>query len=515
MSPSRAAGWAARTPLRVKLVATMVALLTLGLVVTGVAAWFTMRSYLVGQVDQNLVGTPAAIASTYGRALDGLSQLSPDQCPGGQGAPFPYAFTIQNPSGTFSCGSTDESGASLPTFPSLTGDQVRQLDHQPFTVGSQSGSTRWRVVADAFGPSGTVVMVAQSLDPVQHTLGQLVFIEAVGGVIVVLLLGFLGFALVRRSLRPLVEVEEAAEDIAGGDLSRRVPELDPATEVGRLSRSFNTMVDRIESAFHEREVSEAEARASEERMRRFVADASHELRTPLTSIRGFAELYRQGAVMDPTDISRVMRRIEDQATRMGLLVEDLLVLARLDQQRPLDLQPVDLLTIASEAVHDAQALEPDREVTLDVADGSPPPVVLGDEMRLRQVVGNLMSNALTHTPPGTPISVRVRTDGGAGVLDVVDQGPGLSADDAAHVFERFYRADSSRARTSGGTGLGLSIAAALVAAHDGTLSVQTELGHGATFTMRIPLAPAAGPVAGADPDWSADEAATPAPDVRH
>jgi two-component system OmpR family sensor kinase len=491
MSQSRATAWAARKPLRVKLVAAMVALLALGLVVTGVAAWFTMRSYLVGQVDQNLISYASDFRVPFGALRDLESQTTGDCTPndGPPLGPSPYASSMSNSTGTWTCPATDESSSSTPDYPALTVDQVNTLHGSPFTVGSVGSGPQWRVVA-GFAPQTTIVYIAVSLDPVQHTLNQLVLIEIIGGVVVVLLLGALGYGLVRRSLRPLVEVEEAAEDIAGGDLSRRVPELDPATEVGRLSRSFNTMVDRIETAFREQQESEAEAKASEERMRRFVADASHELRTPLTSIRGFAELYRQGAVMNPDDISRVMRRIEDQATRMGLLVEDLLLLARLDQQRPLDLQPVDLLTIASEAVQDARALEPDREVSLAVADHAPPPVVLGDETRLRQVVGNLMSNALTHTPPGTPVRVAVATDGGFGRLDVADKGPGLSADDAAHVFERFYRADSSRTRTSGGTGLGLSIAAALVTAHAGALSVETEQGHGATFTMRIPLAPA-------------------------
>jgi two-component system, OmpR family, sensor kinase len=485
MSQTRATAWAARQPLRVKLVAAMVALLTLGLVVTGVAAWATMRTYLNDQVDSTLT-TAAGQFTVNPRILGSLGQFSDADCP-----PSPNAFSISNESGTWTCGPTGEN-ASPPDFPTLTEAQVRALRGQPFTIDSVDGGTSWRAVA-VMQPGDTVALLAVSLDPVKHTLGQLIFIEVIGGLVAVVLLGGVAYGLVRRSLRPLVEVEEAAEDIAGGDLSRRVPELDPATEVGRLSRSFNTMVDRIETAFRQREESEAEAKASEERMRRFVADASHELRTPLTSIRGFAELYRQGAVMNPDDISRVMRRIEDQATRMGLLVEDLLLLARLDQQRPLDLQPVDLLFIASEAVQDARALEPDRDVSLAVADDAPPPVVLGDETRLRQVVGNLMSNALTHTPPGTPVRVAVATDGGFGRLDVTDQGPGLSADDAAHVFERFYRADSSRTRTSGGTGLGLSIAAALVTAHAGALSVETQQGHGATFTMRIPLAPAVEP----------------------
>ncbi len=511
MSSTRAAGIAARTPLRIKLVAALIGLLVLGLAVTGFAAWTSMRSYLVGRVDDNLVGAASGLQVPL-RLLDNLSQQNSSDCPSntnGPGGPSPYAFALSNSTGSWSCSSTDESGTSVPGYPTLTTAQVRALGGHPFTVSSLDGGPRWRVVATV-APENTVVLVAVSLSPVDRTLGQLILIELVGGLVVVLLLGALGYALVRRSLRPLVEFEEAAEDIAAGDLTRRVPELDPSTEVGRLSKAFNTMLSRIETAFHAREESEAAAKVSEERMRRFVADASHELRTPLTSIRGFAELYRQGAVPAPADIARILRRIEDQATRMGLLVEDLLMLARLDQQRPLDLQHVDLLTIASEAVQDARALEPDRPVTLVVADDAPPPVVLGDETRLRQVVGNLMSNALTHTPPGTAITVSVRTDGGFGELDVTDRGPGMSAEDAAHVFERFYRADSSRARISGGTGLGLSIAAALVAAHSGALTVRTAPGEGATFTVRIPSV-AADATTDAAADAAADLVATPKP----
>ena len=496
MSSSRAAGLAARTPLRIKLVALLIGLLVLGLAVTGVAAWATMRNYLLGQIDTTLAsqspGIAGSIDSTVQRVGGDLSLLAcPGENPGPErfGTRTNYYFQVSNTSGVLACVPGDGSARSAPAFPATTASQAASERGVQFTVASQDGNQRWRAQVVA-SPDGTVVFIAYSLDGLENTVRQLVLIEIVGGLIVVLLLGVLGYALVRRSLRPLVEVEQAAEDIAAGDLTRRVPELDPSTEVGRLSRAFNTMLTRIEAAFRAREESEAEAKVSEERMRRFVADASHELRTPLTSIRGFAELYRQGAVPDPADISRIMRRIEDQATRMGLLVEDLLMLARLDQQRPLDLEPVDLLTIAGEAVQDARALEPDRPVELVVPDDGPPPIVLGDGTRLRQVVGNLMSNALTHTPPGTPITISVRTDGGFGELDVADRGPGMSAEDAAHVFERFYRADSSRARTSGGTGLGLSIAAALVAAHSGALTVQTAPGQGATFSLRIPSVPA-------------------------
>jgi two-component system OmpR family sensor kinase len=239
--------------------------------------------------------------------------------------------------------------------------------------------------------------------------------------------------------------------------------------------------------------SEAAARHSEERMRRFVADASHELRTPLTSIRGYAELYRQGAATDDTDIRRWMSRIEDEAQRMGVLVEDLLLLARLDQERPLAQSPVDLLALAGDAVRDARVLDPSRSITLEVGQTDPPPIVIGDEPRLRQVVANLVRNALQHTPAGTPVTVRVssrvdhQTGRGGVVLAVADDGPGMTPEEAARVFERFYRADPSRSH-DGGTGLGLAIVAALVAGHGGSVDVETSPGSGCCFRVEIPLA---------------------------
>jgi two-component system OmpR family sensor kinase len=258
------------------------------------------------------------------------------------------------------------------------------------------------------------------------------------------------------------------------------------------------MLAQIEAAFRARAASEATARRSEERMRRFVADASHELRTPLTTIRGFAELYRQGATRDAGELDRLMRRIEDQAARMGLLVEDLLLLARLDQQRPLNRRPVDLLALAAEAVNDARAVAPDRPIELQLTNGDGgtgggPLVVLGDQDRLRQVIANLMSNALTHTPAGSPIELRAgnrRDDGGShAAIEVVDHGPGLTQEQTERVFERFYRADQARTRAHGGTGLGLSIVAALVAAHGGTVEVRSVPGQGASFRVLLPLDP--------------------------
>jgi two-component system OmpR family sensor kinase len=288
---------------------------------------------------------------------------------------------------------------------------------------------------------------------------------------------------VHRSLRPLVEVEQTAAAIAAGELDRRIPQRDPRTEVGRLSLALNGMLAQIQRAVASSESSAEQARTSEDRMRRFITDASHELRTPLTTIRGFAELYRQGAARD---VELLMNRIESESARMGLLVEDLLLLARLDAQRPLERNRVDLLALASDAVHDARSVAPSRDINMEVFDGPGTPEVLGDEARLRQVLSNLVANALQHTPESAAISVRVGTEADNAVLQVCDEGPGMSGEDARRVFERFYRTDSSRARSSGGTGLGLSIVDSLVYAHGGTVSVTTAPGKGCRFTVNLP-----------------------------
>ena len=363
-----------------------------------------------------------------------------------------------------------------PQLPSLTSAEVRDRRTRPFTVPAATGDGSWRVVAVPAG--GRSVVVATDLAEVDLTVRRLAVLQAVIGAVVLLAVSGLAYLVVRSSLRGLVDVEEAASAVAAGDLSRRVPERDPRTEIGSLAASFNGMVSQLESAFATREV-------SEDRLRRFVADASHELRTPLTSIRGFAELYRQGAVTAPEDVGRLLRRIEDEATRMGLLVEDLLALARLDQQRPMQLIEVELPALAADAVHDVRGLEPDRPVTI-VVDGVVSHV-RADEARVRQVLANLLGNALQHTPAGTPVEVRLAARDGWAVVEVVDHGPGMTDDVAARVFERFYRADASRTRASGGSGLGLAIVAALVEAHGGRVELDTAPGRGATFRVLLPL----------------------------
>jgi two-component system OmpR family sensor kinase len=511
-----------RTSLRTKLITALLALVIFALAAMGIAGVSLLRGYLIGPVDNTLtnVGLQQVALSAAGgdprdQALLSQNNYTVWLFPNG-GTPV---SVVQPTSALFGSGQ----GQVLPAR-SLSAIQswLSANPNTPITVSGQSPSDRWRVIgipASPIGTNGTVV-IGIDVSSEYTTLGQLIGVDLIVSVVIVFVLAIVGFAVVQANLRPLVDIEETAGEIADGHLNRRVPERDPRTEIGRLGRSLNTMLSQIETAFHAREKSEAAAHQSEERMRRFIADASHELRTPLTAIRGFAEYYRQrgglvrrwdrdqqpeaadGAAatgLTPGDLDRIMQRVEKEAARMGLLVEDLLLLARLDQQRPLARQPVDLLVLAADAVHDARLLAPARTIDLSVQPGAAF-LVVGDEARLRQVIGNLMSNALTHTPDGTPVEVSVSSgtlDPQAGdhtpaaILDVTDHGPGMSQEQAHRVFERFYRADQARARTTGGSGLGLAIVRALVAAQGGVTSVRTAPGQGATFRIALPLEPEA------------------------
>jgi two-component system, OmpR family, sensor kinase len=475
---------AARTPIQQTLIVAVLALVAVALALIGVASVAALDGYLVGRLDTQL-------RSVAQRSAD--EPRHPGPGPRG-GPPSPYLVQYRLADGQLDGEYKDllEESDQSPRVP----DEAAWFDANSgkvLTVPATGGDGRWRVaVQPRRDGSGGSVVVAASLDGIDSTTRQLRLIDLVVSLVVLVALAGVGAAIVRASLRPLVDIEQTARAIAAGDLTRRVPDRDPRTEVGRLGRALNTMLAQIESAFGARAASEAAARRSEEaarhsedRMRRFVADASHELRTPLTTIRGFAELYR------------LMRRIEDQSARMGLLVEDLLLLARLDQQRPLDRDPVDLLALAADAVNDAHAVAPDRQIELVLGTGDGDVgtalVVLGDDQRLRQVLANLVNNALTHTPAGSPIEVRVGTaplDGRPGAaVEVVDHGPGLTPEQTERVFERFFRADPARSSAAGGTGLGLSIVAALVAVHGGTVQVDSVPGRGARFRVVLPLAP--------------------------
>jgi two-component system, OmpR family, sensor kinase len=489
----RVRDFGARQPLRVRLVALTLTLLAVALVATGIAATAALHDYLVGRIDSQLHQSVGPTVQSC-RSNDGWD-------PTRHAGPAPLAgfysqcFNLANQPSSDPTFQQADTAQTVPKLPQLTSRTVTL--GVPFDVTSADGSTEWRMLYDEFrdphtGDPVARVLVGVSLDETNRIVAKQIVLEIIIGAVVLVLLALIAYVLVRESLRPLVSVERTAEAIAGGDLTRRVPAADPRTEVGGLALALNAMLGQIETAFEERRASEEAALASEDaartseaRMRRFIADASHELRTPLTSIRGFAELYRQHDGHDP-EVNRIIGRIEHHAARMGFLVEDLLLLARLDQQRPLESRPVDMLAVATDAVIDGRVTAPDHTLRLK-AEGDEPPTVLGDEPRLRQVLGNLVTNALTHTPAGTEVTVTVRTEGGWAVIDVADNGPGMAPEDAARVFERFYRTDPSRARSQGGSGLGLSIVAALVSAHGGDVSVSTVEGEGATFTVRLPL----------------------------
>jgi two-component system OmpR family sensor kinase len=402
---------------------------------------------------------------------------------------------------------TEHYPSELHAFPQLASlDELRASGDvgRPFTLVEPATATANRRIYRALvwdRPYGQgSVLVAVDLSGLLATAKQLLLIELVVTLAVLALIGVLGVVVVRLGLRPLVDVENTADTIvAAGDLSRRIPSrAGSRSEIGRLAVTLNGMLANLEAAFVQRAESET-------RLRRFVADASHELRTPTAGIRGFAELYRHGVVREPEQVRELFARIEAEATRMGLLVDDLLLLARLDQQRALESEPIDLLPIAVDAVETARAIAPDRPLRLEIIPehdelGAPSPIVLGDESQLRQVSTNLLSNALRHTGADTPITVRVGVAPGArvAVFEVADRGPGLAADDAARVFERFYRADPARRRLPEqsteddlgggvGVGLGLSIVSAIVSAHGGTVRYEPTPGGGATFRVTIPL----------------------------
>lgn len=466
-------------PLRVGLVAATLVLVALGLLGSGIAVTSIMRHSLINRVDQTLLDASRSWAQAPRRM-----PATPIEGPNPARPPSNFYVRGIDPDGrTWMAVNDREAEPALP--------DDNDVGPVPVTVGSiDHSNVQWRAMT-VRGMRGELTTVAIDLSDVSSTMRALTWSQVGIGAVVLLVIGIAGYAVVHRSLRPLVEVEQTAAAIASGQLDRRIPQRDSRTEVGRLSLALNGMLAQIQRAVASSQASAEQARTSEDRMRRFITDASHELRTPLTTIRGFAELYRQGAARD---IEMLMGRIESESRRMGLLVEDLLLLARLDAQRPLERHRVDLLSLASDAVHDAQSIAPKRTISMEVIDGPGTPEVLGDEARLRQVLGNLVANALQHTPETAGIAVRVGTDGDNALLEVADQGPGMSTDDAQRVFERFYRADSSRARASGGTGLGLSIVDSLVYAHGGKVSVTTAPGRGCRFTVHLPRIADAEPV---------------------
>jgi two-component system OmpR family sensor kinase len=502
-------------PLVVKLVAAVLALVLAALTLISVASTFFLQSYLIQRVDDQLKDYVSAVADPS--ALPRFDRLTPD----GVVPPNNYFISLTSIDGVGRA-VYDDRKVDVDELPPLVKgvDAVDAQLNKPFTVRSAKGHVDWRMLMTKRS-NGSVLHVAVNLSDVENAVGRLVWLDFLVGCAVLVTLASVGAAIVRKSLDPLVQIERTAAAIAAGDLTRRVPDPEPdgseaRTELGRLSRALNAMLAQIETAFTARAMSETAARAaessardaaeaaresearalrSEEKMRQFVADASHELRTPLTTIRGFAELYRQGAVDSPEETAKLVRRIEDEAARMGLLVEDLLLLARLDRERPLTLAPVELPVLAMDAVQAAQATAPERTIELDIQDKPEDLIAYGDDARLRQVIGNLMTNALVHTPPDASVTLRLHSEpGNLAVLEITDTGPGLSPEQSEKVFERFYRADEARTRhtdrAATGTGLGLAIVAAIVRAHHGSVEAVSTPGIGATFRVRLPLAPA-------------------------
>jgi two-component system OmpR family sensor kinase len=492
--------------LRSRLVLVTAVLAGLALVAANLAGLLLIRSYLSDRMDDQL--------TEMARPFDAGARFPPTGPSNGgpRGPRFPcfgpdQILYIYWPDGAFDTGCSSTADVSRPSPGTFATMMARARDGRPYTVTAADGTTSWRLLATPTGFGG-VAVIGASLAEAHQTAHRLLLIDVAVTVLVLALLVLLAAVVVRLGLRPLTSMERLATEISVGNLSGRVGE-DPHTESGRLGAALNRMLARIQAEVSARTV-------SEQRLRQFVADASHELRTPLTSIRGFAELYRRGGAPPGPQLDETMSRIEGEAGRMGVLVEDLLLLARLDRQRLPARHPVDLLEIAADTTRDAFARVPDRPVRLaglqDGTDTFESPTVLGDEHGLRQVATNLLANALQHTPPDARITVRVGRlavwtpgsstvrsgpvpAGGAGpvaVLEVIDDGPGVPPEHAPRIFERLYRADVSRTRgKGGGSGLGLSIVAAIVHGHGGWVELDSTP-SGTTFRVLLPAVPLEG-----------------------
>ena len=511
--------------LRLRLLVGLAALVAAGLAASSVVTFLSVDHFLVGRLDGQLTDTARVLTNTgaayalggdghnhpspaspspYGHGLDNLppdqqraqDELNVRNAAGPElfvefiastgalveqitATAAPRAVAPRLPATVLTAITSSLQTGVNATGPSTTGPpEPAGVAVRTFQAPPAAGPGAAEEVAVALPAGGGAIIVAASRQPITSTLHRLLAVEALVGLAVLALTLGLGLALARQATRPLEDIALTADAIAGGDLSRRVPAADARSEAGRVALALNAMMGRIQEAFARRDATEA-------RLRAFVADASHELATPLTSIRGYAELFRRGLADRPEDLAKALGRIEKEAARMGVLVDDLLTLASLDAGRPFAQDPVDLRAIAADAVADLQVVDPERPVRLEA---SQPVIVVGDEARLRQVAANLVSNARRHTPPGTPVTVRARVEGSAGMLEVVDQGPGMAPADAQKVFDRFFRVDKARSRAMGGAGLGLSIVASIAEAHRGRASLTTALGQGSTFTVSVPLA---------------------------
>ena len=524
--------------LRARLLVAIGVIAVVALAIADVVTYSALQSFLYQRVDQQLT----AVHGAYERAIDqgttipcfgGPDQVFPGSGPGaggggggggagdgdndGGGNAFQsQAVQLRSASGELTgaldCAAYVGDNSYTPAIPGAitgfaadaTGEQVVFFD----APSTQSGGPTFRVRASKVA-GGDVLVVAQPLGDIESTLHHLLLVEwlVTAGAVMIALAG--GFWLVRLGLRPLRDMETAAESIAAGNLTERVPGENGTTEVGRLARTLNVMLSRIETAFAARVASEQRLRESDARLRRFVGDASHELRTPIAAISAYAELFGRGASEQKEDLERLMRGIMTETGRMDHLVADLLLLARLDEGRPMEMQSVDIVALCADAVHTAQTVGPAWPVSFRA---TRPVEVVGDGTSIRQVVDNLLGNVRAHTPEGTTARVTVTDDAGGVIIEVADTGPGMPPEQVAHVFERFYRSDPSRSRLHGGAGLGLSIVSAIVAAHGGTVTAFSRPGTGTTFTVWLPFRPpAATPDPGSGPGAGSGVALPPGP----
>ena len=464
--------------LRGRLLIGVISLVVVGLLAADAATYVLFQNSLTSRIDGELTSR-----STVDVAFNVLRNNCRAEPGSAAGFPANTVTELLNDDGSvqlacrvgFGNGTSNAAPVLPKSMPATSLDQPVQ----PITVSGTGDVQHYRLTywsENSF--EGQLVVFAIPIDDARTTLAQLLQLELFISLAVVIGTALLAWLIIEIGLRPLRRMGGVAGEIAGGDLTRRVEPATPKTEIGRLGLALNAMLTQIERAF-------AERTESERRLRRFIADASHELRTPLTSIRGYSEMLRRGASESPEDSELARRRIEEESVRMSTLVDDMLLIARLDQGRPLELKPVDLQSIAHDAAADARVVAPQREITVEA---QRPVVVSGDDTRLRQVVSNLVRNALVHTPSRSPIEIAVTTQNGTAHLQVADHGPGLRSEDLERIFEPFYRADPSRSRDSGGAGLGLSIVSAVVAAHGGRVSVKETSGGGATFDVELPLA---------------------------
>ena len=473
--------------LRNRLILATLALATIAIAASDFAASNSLRSFLITQADNQLndvVQTSmlrldrAGIEIEISNEGDEQNSFRPLRPLGA--VPTTTAVTLLDLEGNIlgQLGGEFANSIDVSEFHNLTPAKVISLGGLPFTIPGADGEPDIRAIARALPSGEGTVVISVALDSVEKTVAGLTGIFILISIIVLISIGIVARSLIKLTLKPLNQIEETAAAIAEGDLSARLPEVNSRTEVGRLTGSLNTMLSRIEESF-------AIRAESESKLRRFVADASHELRTPLTAIRGFAELHRQGAVVGEEKTKELISRIEKESIRMSSLVEDLLLLARLDQSRELTIDPVDINHLVKEAAASARAAGPDHEITISTVNDEV--FVLGDSMRIHQALANLLANARTHTPTGTKIAVNVLQDELETRISVSDTGPGLSESDQERAFERFFRADPSRVRVSGeGSGLGLAIVDAVMKAHGGSVEVKSKLGEGATFTIIFP-----------------------------